>query len=1156
MGMATLAEVHVKRIRCLLGLIALIGGLGLISRVNAQQASATVNGVVSDPSGAAVPNAQVSLTNTQTAVVKNTVANNQGAYAFLNIVPGVYTLHASAPGFTAQTQPNITLEVNQTATIDFHLTVGSTNTTLTVAATAASVEAATAELGTVVTKREVTELPLNGRNFTQLLTITPGVVNIHTDQSSGGGGGFVGNALGSFSFPSVNGSRVRSNTFLLDGVNNLNTFLSTYNFQPIVDDIQEFKTQGHNDLAEYGGVTGGIVSVVSKSGTNDYHGTLWEFLRNEQMDARGFFGAARTPLRQNQFGAAAGGPVLIPKVYNGRNKSFFYAAYEAYRQRLLNEAGTLVPTDAMRNGDFSAMCTAGFANGVCKNVNQQLFNPFTTTYDAATNSYARQPFAGNVIPAGLISPIAQAYQNLIPHAGALINGSNYFQPGRSKTNQDSGSVRGDQYIKNSDQVMFRFSKYYQIYDVPSSVIGFQDSDIYGYNIAAHETHTFGPTAVLDVYFGRNYGMNDQMTGLAGETPAFISQLRTLGMAPAMLTNAGYTYAPSISVNGYVSTPNSYLQNTGLADVFQYGGSFAKIIGKHTLKFGVDFETNNFTSPIRYTNESFGTAQTGALGADQGAGGDAWASFLLGVPNNASIRGVNEVNHGGWNNAFFVQDQWKITDRLTVNLGLRNDTKITPIYGSGKDLYTGDANAVTGEYILTAVPPNCSATVGAPCIPNGNYVQGGGPVPWTGLPPHVIVAGSDHRIVQNSPFNWAGRVGVGYRLTDKSALRAGYGRFYDVWGAVTQLAQNFGGNWPAVATINNPLLNQYTPTGLMPDPLGLGGGGGGLVYPPATFSQVSQWMVDPKFKTPYMDQWNFGIEQQVMTNTVLSANYVGSVGRRLDWGPEQNTAVTPGPGDYRQRQPFPYMLPQWFDQSVGSSRYNALQVSVNRRSSQGVAFLLSYTLSRSTDDGCSADIGADCSVQNVYNRSGDVGVSTFNEKQVFSASFSAESPFGKSRWNVNRFVNALAGGWLLNGIVQLGSGFPYEVDASNTVANVCGCNTERANLVGNPNSGNLGVNTTWFNTAAFAKPGAFTFGNEARNSLVGDWQRNVDLSLFRQFHIGLGETRYFEFRVEAFNIFNTVVFNNPVGSMTDPNYGKVTGQANSPRQLQLGLKFYF
>ena len=1139
-----LAKHGARKARCFLWCLILIGAwvLGPLPS-QAQEASATVNGVVTDPSGAAIPSAEVTLTNINTAVARTTTSNNGGAYAFLNVLPGEYTLNAAATGFSATKQSNITLEVNQTATIDFHLKVGDAQTTVTVEGTAATVEASTSELGTVVTTHEVSDLPLNGRNFTQLLTITPGVVNIHTDQSNGGGGGFAGNAIGNFAFPAVNGSRVRSNTFLLDGVNNLNTFLSMYNFQPIVDDIQEFKTQGHNDLAEYGGVTGGIVSVVSKSGTNDYHGTLWEFLRNEQMDARGFFGTGRTPLRQNQFGASGGGPVSIPKLYNGKNRSFFYAAYEAYRQRLLNETGTLAPTDAMRNGDFSALNTV-------------IYDPNTTTYNAATNTYSRSPFANNIIPASEINPISQAYQNLIPHAGTLINGNNLFLPNPSKVNQDSGNIRGDQYFGNSDQIMFRFSKYYQTDDVPSNTIGFSDSAIYGYNLAAHETHTFGPTAVMDVYFGRNFGRDDQTTGVpGGNTAAFMSQLASLGMSPSFLTNAGVSYAPAMGVTSYVSWPNSHSQDTGLADVWQFGGTFSKISGKHTIKIGADFESNNFVSPIRYTTENFSSPQTGGLGVNQGQGGNAWASFLLGVPNAAAIRGVNESNHGGWDNAVFVQDQWKATSRLTINLGFRDDMKIEPIYGTGKDLYTGDADAVTGQYILTAVPPNCSATVGAPCLPNGIYVQGGGPDPYNGLPPHVIVAGSNHRIIQNSLVNWAGRAGLAYRVSDKFVVRAGYGRFYDMWGAVTQLAQNFGGNWPAVATINNTFLNQNVVNAPITNPLALGTSGG-MVYPPATFSQVSQWMVDPKFKTPYMDQWNFGVEQQLPSNSLVSVNYVGSVGRHLDWGPEQNTAVTPGPGNFQARQPFPYMLPQWFDQSVGNSRYNALQVTYNKRASHGMAFLVSYTYSKSTDDGCSADIGADCSVQNVYNRAADTSRSTFDETNVFSASFTFQSPFGKGGMGSNKYVRGIAGGWSLNGIVQLSTGLPYEVQASNSIPNVCACNTERANLVGNPNSGNLGVNTTWFNVGAYANPAPYTFGNNPRNSLRGDWGRNVDLSLFRQFQIGLGDTRYFEFRAEGFNIFNNVVFNNPDSNLADTNVGRVTGQNNTPRQLQLGLKFYF
>ncbi|HLH04229.1 MAG TPA: carboxypeptidase-like regulatory domain-containing protein [Bryobacteraceae bacterium] len=1101
----------------------------------AQQASANVNGVVSDPTGAAVPNADVSLTNVDTSVARSTRTNSDGAYVFLNVVPGAYTISVSAPGFAPVKQSQVTLQVNQTATFDFHLQIGQAQQSVTVEAIAAAVESSTAELGTVVTTQEVNTLPLNGRNFTQLLTITPGVANVNRDQSGGGGGGFVGNAIGSYAFPSINGSRVRSNTFLLDGINNLNTFLTTYNFQPIIDDVQEFKTQTHNDLTEYGGVTGGIVNVVSKSGTNEYHGSLWEFLRNEQMDARGFFDLNRPPLRQNQFGAAAGGPIWIPKIYNGRNRSFFYAAYEAYRQRVSNEGGTLGPTDAMRAGDFSALSTP-------------IYNPFKTVVDPVTGVASRPVFPGNKIPSNMLNPIALAYQNLVPHAGALLNGNNIYIPAKSKTDQDSGSIRADQYIRNSDQIMFRYSQYEQNLVTPNNVIGQGASDIYGHNMVIHETHTFGPTAILDVYFGRNFGNDLLVNSVPGETPAFISDIQSLGMSSTFSTLQGKVYAPSMSMGPYLSFPYQALQETGLADVWQFGGNFSKILGKHTIKAGIDMDTNNFRSPIGYANDSFGPTQTAGLGVNQGVGGNSWASFLLGVPGGAAYRNILEVNHGGWTNAFFVQDQWKATSRLTVNVGLRNEIVIWPIYGSGKDLYTGDADAVTGQYILTAIPPQCSATVGAPCLPNGNFAANP-PSPYNGLPPHVVLTPhSDHRVINNQPFNWSGRLGLAYRLTDKTAIRAGYGRFYDAWGTVTQLAQNFGGNWPAVSTINNPAINQTTVTAPIGDPLGFGSGGA-LVYPRVTFDKVSQWMVDPDFKTPYMDQWNFGVQQQVGSSTVVDANYVGSVGRHLDWGPVQNVAP-PGPGDPTARQPFPYMYPQWFDQSVGNSRYNALQVSVNRRTSKGMAFLVAYTLSRSVDDGCS--LGANCNVQNVYDRASNLAVSDSNQTHVFSASFTLESPFSHAQ---NRFVSTLAGGWVLNGIVQLNSGAPYSVTTSNGILNNGGFNTERANVSGDPNAGGGSVDH-WFNTAAFSNPAPYTYGNSKPNLLNSDWGRNVDLSLFRQFHVGLGERRFFEFRAEAFNAFNNVVFSYPDSSLTDTNFGRVTSQRNSPRELQLGLKFYF
>src|SRR6267142_2895200 len=301
--------------------------------VSAQRTSASVNGIVTDPIGAVVEGAMITLTAVGTGAVRTTLSNGSGAYVFVNVLPSIYTLTVDKEGFTSISQPHFEMFVNQTATHDFHLVVGSKQETITVNSRVADIEFSTAELGTVVSLKAVSELPLNGRNFTQLLPLTPGVSPVSVAQNADGGGAFAGNALGSFIFPAVNGQRNRSNMFVLDGANDLGSFIGNYNFAPIIDTVQEFKVQSQNDLAEFGQALGGIVNIVTKSGTNAYHGSLWEFLRNEQLDARNFFAAYRNPLRQNQFGVAGGGPIWTPNFHKGAKTAFFYVGYEGYRQR-------------------------------------------------------------------------------------------------------------------------------------------------------------------------------------------------------------------------------------------------------------------------------------------------------------------------------------------------------------------------------------------------------------------------------------------------------------------------------------------------------------------------------------------------------------------------------------------------------------------------------------------------------------------------------------------------------------------------------------------------------------------------------------------------------------------------------------------------------
>ena len=1130
-------------------LVMLLSVAGLMPRVvMAQQATANVNGVVKDPNGAVIANTQVELTNVNTGVVRKTSTNTDGIYNFPSVVPGAYSMQASAPGFSSVSQPPVTLEVGQTATFDFQLKVGAATSTVTVSAIAPTLETSTSELGTVVSPKEMNDLPLNGRNFTQLLLLVPGTVNLNTDQNSGGGSGWNGASIGQFSFPAVNGARNRSNMYILDGANDLNTLSGTYNYAPIVDAILEFKSQGHNDLAEYGGAAGAAVSIVTKSGTNQYHGDLWEFLRNEVMDSRGYFENAREPLRQNQFGAGVGGPLSIPKLYNGKNRTFFYVAWEGYKYASKSETGALAPTPAMDAGDFSALVDS---NG--KQI--PIYDPETTTLSGG--QYTRKTFPGNIIPSSRISPISKLFMAVMPTGSTTTtNGENLFYPQNTDFTQNSGTLRVDQNFGSSNQVNFRYSQYDLFKTSPTGTIGSEYVHVPGHNYIGHWTHEFNPTTFSDVYFGRNYGFTTTGTSWPGVTPSFLSQLAQAGVSQYWTTLNNTLYSPWYNANGYIGFDSSQLQGSGLGDNWQFGGSFSKIVGRHTIKAGADFQTNNFTSPIAYAGDDFQPQQTSSLGANS-TGGNSWASLVLGYPNEATYRNIFEDAWGGWIDGIYVEDQFRATSKLTINLGFRNDMVWTPIYGTmkggGGNYYTGNANPLTGQYELNALPPTCSATQGAPCIPNGIYTASS--TPGTGQLPTNAYVSSSLRVVKNSLHDWAPRLGMAYRLNDKTVIRAAYSRFYDEWADITQLAQNFGGNWPAVSAFDNANLNSALPTVTAGDPLQFGSGGS-VVYPINDFSQVSQWMVDPNFQTPVFDQWNAGVQRELPGNMTLDANYVGANGRHEDWGPALNVPQ-PGPGSQQARRPYPYMQAQWFDQSVGDSRYNALQVTVREHQSHGVTFLAAYTLSQSNADGC--NLGASCESSNPYNRKGDYGTSDLNQKNVFTVAFTAASPFNKSP---NKLLANVVGGWALNGELQETSGQPYTVTAGGDPENTGGINQERMNVTGNPNSG-TGIHTQkeWFNKSAFTVPG-YAYGNEKPNSLVSQHYNNLDMSLFRTFHLGLGEERYFQFRAEAFNLFNNVVFSTPDTSSTDANYGQITSQRSgqnglpATRQLQMSMKFYF
>jgi uncharacterized membrane protein len=573
----------------------------------AQFATTAINGTITDKSAARVPEARIVVRNADTNVQRITSSGSSGTYSIADLSPGRYSLQVTKDGYATGEMTGIVLQVNQTATLDFRLTVGSLQQMLTVSANLSAVESTTSELGTVITTKSVNDLPLNGRNFTQLLTLTPGVSPISVAQNAAGGSGFGGLAVGAFTFPAVNGQRNRSNMFLLDGVNDLASFLGNYNYAPIIDDIQEFKVQSHNDLAEFGAVAGGIINVVTKSGTNVFHGSAWEFLRNEQLDARNFFLPTRNPLRQNQFGVATGGPVLLPHLYNGRNRTFFFFAYEGFRQSQEAQSIVRVPTAAQLTGDFSALLTQGI----------QIYNPFSTSPDPLNpGEFKRDPFQGNIIPQNLLSPAAELYATLFPAAGPPLPGGNLYDTTRTLLDQDSYTGRIDQNFGSHDSLLGRVSYFSES---SSDSAGYPGAlkliAIDGWNASVQESHVFGRSAVLNVHFGRNLGSDTAALVFPNAPTNFTPSLINAGFSPKFIANfTAFPGAviPSSAIAGYASTSAYNGQTEQLANTYEYGGDFTKVLNRHTIKVGYIYSTENFVGPVYAAGESFSAFQTSDL----------------------------------------------------------------------------------------------------------------------------------------------------------------------------------------------------------------------------------------------------------------------------------------------------------------------------------------------------------------------------------------------------------------------------------------------------------------------------------------------------------------------------------------------------------------
>ncbi|MCI0626907.1 MAG: TonB-dependent receptor [Acidobacteria bacterium] len=1078
------------------------------------------------------------LTNTQTNVERRAVSNEVGLYVFLNIIPGDYRLQASKTSFKTSKQSPFTLAVNQTATYDFTLEIGEVTQLVTVEAVGAELQSSTAELGAVVSQQQAVSLPLNGRNFTQMLALTPGVSPVSVAQNAGGFGAQP-SSNSTFTFPSINGQNNTHNMYLLDGINNLQPFTATYAVPPIMDTVQEFKVQSHNDQAEFGGVTGGIVNVVTKSGTNEFHGAAWEFLRNDALDARNTFLLKKTPFRQNMFGGAVGGPVLVPK-YNGRNKTFFYGAYQGFRFRRPADSLFRVPTEANLRGDLS-------------DEPRQIYNPFTTRPDPNNpGRFIRDPFPNNQIPPGLLSPGMLLYaRTVLPKPEFTGNPlRNAINSAPFSQNQTEWTIKVDQVVGSNDSVWFRYSQFDQDSAGAGALASLSrvtktTSRNYGLNYV----HTFSSASLLQAQFGRSLvDVNPRnKSQFRNVPPDFAKQV---GFSPAFSGNwvgTSETFTPSLNV------PNFFSGGEGstaykVGDVHEAKVNVAKTAGTHTFKWGGELSSSGYRAFNARSSVTFGVPQTSNPSNPAGTGSEL-ASFLLDVPDRAfRFNDIESLRWGG-TLGFYFQDQWKLTQKLMLNLGLRYNRTWVPPFGREEDgnLAIGNYDMNRGVYVIQQQPGLCSQVGKVPCIP-GN-----------GLPEHVELS-PNGKVLDDYTDNWQPRVGLAYRLGQNTVVRASFGIFFDSWAGVNENIQGATGTWPNETLQDAGNLNNILSVSPLPDRSALDPFRGRNQLPAPDPFEQGLWSVDPHERNPYSMQWNLGFQQEINSSTVLTANYVGSGSRRLPLGGVYGAALTPGPGNPRDRFPFPYIkTPPRYDRSWGRSNYHAFQFSLDKKFSRGLAYLVSYTWSKAIDIGSSGRYGAEGqAIQDQYHFNNDRSQSPFDLTHVLSINWVYELPVGPGRrfGPSNRILSHIVGQWQLNGISTLQSGTPFTLFVSGDLANIgdFSNNYLRPNYIGGNATLSSPTPAKWFNTSAFAVPSPFTFGNFGRYRLRGDGTVNFDLSIFRQFPIR--EQKRLEFRAELFNAFNTPVFSAPDRNILSGTFGRVFSTANQARQIQLALKFIF
>jgi len=1068
----------------------------------------TILGTVKDASGAVLPGAKVTITNDDTGLKRLAKTDQNGVFLVPFLPIGNYRVRVEAANFRTVVQGGIRLEIDQQLPINFALQLGQVNEEIQVQADSELVNTQTSDIGEVIDNRRVTQLPLNGRQFSQLILLSAGA----TPEPQGI---FSAPFAVAGQSPNVNGNRSDANQYLVDGIPINDITYNHLSASPSVDAIQEFKVESGMYSAEFGSTNGAQINVTLKSGTNKLHGSAWEFVRNDIFDAKNYFDQrGQPPFRQNQFGGTLGGPII-------HDKTFFFLNYEGLRVRKGISITSAVPTMAMRSGDFSGLAP--------------IFDP--TTFNPATRTSS--PFPNNQIPLNRFNPVATALLGFIPEPNISAGlGRNFAGFGKRVTRSDQVNTKIDHSFGSNDTFFGRFTfsdisdlnpvpgtASFETASAPVSPPGFgQNTSVRAINTAIQWTHILSQATVNQLRLGYNY------------TGTLQTQQNTTDFSGAngILGNDNRSYSngvPVFNILGFSSFGGTTFDLDWRNNSFALIDDFSHAHGRHTIKVGFSGErllqTTRFLLSPRgsFTFRNIFTANPQSPTNT----GNAFGDFLLGVPNTAAAGvGDNLVHLQTWRFGSYLEDDWKVTPKLTLNLGVRYE--VTPHWVEKDNKWSNIDLSGGGQFVIASNHGEINPAANLAAFPTLKFVTSD-------------KVGFPRALVNNDYNNVAPRVGFAYSIGEsaKTVLRGGYGIFY-TRDIVASNGLSFdppffgnksftNGNLANLIPLQTALISTST---VLPNAQGLA----------------------KNAPTGYMQQWSLSMEHQLASDLVIETTYLGTKGTKLNASISPNQAIA-GTTPLAQRLPFPNLAAGVsLSGSYGWSSYNAFTASVRKNYTHGLTFSANYTWAKSLDtisSGNSNTANAN-KPQDSRNIAAEWGPSIFDARHRFVANYYYDLPFGRSgKFNIdNRVLKFLLGGWATTGILTLQGRLPFSpllaIDRSGT-----GVFQDRPDQVGDPNAISDRTPDKFFNTAAFALQPAGQFGNAHRDTIRGPNFYQFDASMIKA--AKLTEAQQLEFRAEFFNLINHPNFKLPNRIFGTPDFGQVFS-AYDPREIQFGLKYSF